>query len=68
MDEQNLLALRDMLSTLPGITFGAGEGGGGYGDSINLRGFAPTTTSPSTACATARSTAAPTRSTWSDRS
>ncbi|WAT14048.1 TonB-dependent receptor [Xanthomonas fragariae] len=39
MDQQNLLSLRDVLSTLPGITFGAGEGGGGYGDSINLRGF-----------------------------
>ena len=39
MDQQNLIALRDVLSTLPGITFGAGEGGGGYGDSINLRGF-----------------------------
>lgn len=39
MDQQNLLGLRDILSTLPGITFGAGEGGGGYGDSINLRGF-----------------------------
>jgi len=38
--EQNLLSLRDILSTVPGITFGAGEGGGGYGDSINLRGFA----------------------------
>lgn len=38
--QQNLLNLRDVLSTLPGITFGAGEGGGGYGDSINLRGFA----------------------------
>lgn len=37
--EQNLLTLRDILSTLPGITFGAGEGGGGYGDNINLRGF-----------------------------
>ena len=36
--EQNLLTLRDVLSTIPGITFGAGEGGGGYGDSINLRG------------------------------
>ena len=24
---------------IPGITFGAGEGGGGYGDSINLRGY-----------------------------
>jgi catecholate siderophore receptor len=39
IEEQNLLNLRDILSTLPGITFGAGEGGGGYGDSINLRGF-----------------------------
>ena len=37
--DENLLNLRDILSTLPGITFGAGEGGGGYGDSINLRGF-----------------------------
>jgi catecholate siderophore receptor len=37
--EQNMLSLRDILSTVPGITFGAGEGGGGYGDSINLRGF-----------------------------
>ncbi|TWI00298.1 catecholate siderophore receptor [Luteimonas cucumeris] len=39
MDQQGLLSLRDVLSNLPGITFGAGEGGGGYGDSINLRGF-----------------------------
>lgn len=39
MDQQNLLGLRDVLTTLPGITFGAGEGGGGYGDSITLRGF-----------------------------
>lgn len=37
--EQNMLSLRDILSTVPGITFGAGEGGGGFGDSINLRGF-----------------------------
>ena len=36
---QNLLTLREILSTAPGITFGAGEGGGGYGDSINLRGY-----------------------------
>lgn len=40
MDQQGLLGLREVLGTLPGITFGAGEGGGGYGDSINLRGFA----------------------------
>ncbi len=39
MDQQNLIGLRDVLTTLPGITFGAGEGGGGYGDSIILRGF-----------------------------
>ncbi|MCF7222437.1 TonB-dependent receptor [Marilutibacter chinensis] len=39
MDQQGLLGLQDVLSTLPGITFGAGEGGGGYGDKINLRGF-----------------------------
>lgn len=38
MRQQNLLTLRDALATIPGITFGAGEGGGGYGDSINLRG------------------------------
>ncbi|WP_439534236.1 TonB-dependent receptor [Polymorphobacter sp.] len=37
--KQNLLTLRDVLATVPGITFGAGEGGGGYGDSINLRGY-----------------------------
>ncbi|HEU4602484.1 MAG TPA: TonB-dependent receptor, partial [Steroidobacteraceae bacterium] len=37
--DQGLLTLREVLSTVPGITFGAGEGGGGYGDSINLRGF-----------------------------
>lgn len=37
--KQNLLTLRDALQTIPGITFGAGEGGGGYGDAINLRGY-----------------------------
>lgn len=39
IEQQNLLTLRDMLSTVPGITFGAGEGGAGFGDSINLRGY-----------------------------
>ena len=39
IEDQGLLTLREVLSTVPGITFGAGEGGGGYGDSINLRGF-----------------------------
>jgi catecholate siderophore receptor len=37
--KQNLLTLRDALATIPGITFGAGEGGGGYGDAIYLRGY-----------------------------
>ncbi len=37
--DQNLLSLRDILSTVPGITFGAGEGGGGFGDKITIRGF-----------------------------
>jgi len=41
--DQNLMSLRDVLSTVPGITFGAGEGGGGYGDSVNLRGFSANT-------------------------
>ena len=41
--KQNLLTLRDALATIPGITFGAGEGGGGYGDSINLRGYSANT-------------------------
>lgn len=39
IEAQNLLSLREILSTVPGITFGAGEGGGGFGDSINLRGY-----------------------------
>lgn len=39
IEAQNLLSLRDIMSTVPGITFGAGEGGGGFGDSINLRGY-----------------------------
>lgn len=39
LQQQNLLSLRDALATVPGITFGAGEGGSGYGDSINLRGY-----------------------------
>jgi catecholate siderophore receptor len=39
MEQQNLLTMREVLSTLPGITFTAGEGGGGYGDGVNLRGY-----------------------------
>ena len=37
--KQNLLTLRDALQTIPGITFAAAEGGAGYGDAINLRGY-----------------------------
>ena len=43
IEQQNLLTLRDVLATVPGITFGAGEGGGGYGDSINFRGYSANT-------------------------
>jgi len=43
IEQQNLLTLRDVLSTVPGITFGAGEGGGGYGDSITFRGYSANT-------------------------
>jgi catecholate siderophore receptor len=39
LEQQNLLSLKDALSTIPGISFGAGEGGSGYGDSITLRGY-----------------------------
>ena len=39
LDEQNALSLRQALSNVSGITFNAGEGGGGSGDSINIRGF-----------------------------
>lgn len=39
MQEQNLISLTDILSTVPGITFGAGEGGAGGSDSVNLRGY-----------------------------
>lgn len=39
LEQQNLLSLKDALSTVPGITFGAGEAGSGYGDSITLRGY-----------------------------
>ena len=39
LDEQNALSLKQALSNVSGITFNAGEGGGGSGDSINIRGF-----------------------------
>ena len=39
IEEQQALSLRQVLSNVSGITFNAGEGGGGSGDSINIRGF-----------------------------
>src|SRR3546814_11639556 len=39
IEQQNLLTLRDMLSTVPGITFGAAEGGSPPADSNNFRGY-----------------------------
>lgn len=39
IEQQNLLTLRDILQTVPGITFAAGEAGGGFGDTITLRGY-----------------------------
>lgn len=42
MQDENLLGLTQILSTLPGITFGAGEAAGGFGDNININGFTAT--------------------------
>ncbi len=42
IQEENLLGLTQILSTLPGITFGAGEAAGGFGDNININGFTAT--------------------------
>jgi catecholate siderophore receptor len=39
LKEQQALSLRQVLSNVSGITFNAGEGGGGSGDGINIRGF-----------------------------
>ena len=39
IQDQKALSLREVLSNVSGITFNAGEGGGGSGDSINIRGF-----------------------------
>lgn len=38
-EEQNAHSLRRALSNVSGITFNAGEGGGGSGDNIYIRGF-----------------------------
>src|SRR5690606_11313044 len=37
--EQQALSLRQVLANVSSIAFNAGEGGGGSGDSINIRGF-----------------------------
>lgn len=37
--EQNAQSLKDALRNVPGITFNSGEGGGGVGDSLTIRGF-----------------------------
>jgi catecholate siderophore receptor len=39
LQEQNAQDLKDVLRNVPGITFNSGEGGGGVGDSLNIRGF-----------------------------
>ncbi|MCQ4347684.1 TonB-dependent siderophore receptor [Pseudomonas stutzeri] len=39
IEQQQALSLRQVLANVSGITFSAGEGGGGSGDSINIRGF-----------------------------
>jgi catecholate siderophore receptor len=36
IQQQNLLTLREVLQTVPGVTFGAGEGGFGYGDNWTI--------------------------------
>ncbi|CAB3766961.1 TonB-dependent receptor [Burkholderia sp. MSh2] len=39
LDEQQATSLREALANVAGITFNAGEGGGGSGDLFNIRGF-----------------------------
>ena len=39
LQEQSAQSLQQALSNVSGITFNAGEGGAGSGDSINIRGF-----------------------------
>ncbi|MDH1109077.1 TonB-dependent siderophore receptor [Pseudomonas otitidis] len=43
MRDQQALSLREVLSNVSGITFNAGEGGGGSGDNLNIRGFSAST-------------------------
>jgi len=39
LKEQNAQSLQEALRNVPGITFNSGEGGGGVGDSLTIRGF-----------------------------
>jgi len=39
IEQQNAQTLEDVLGTVAGITFNSGEGAGGVGDTINIRGF-----------------------------
>jgi catecholate siderophore receptor len=39
MQDQHATSLRDVLQNVPGITFGAGEGGTFAGDNLTIRGF-----------------------------
>lgn len=39
IQSQGVQSLRDILSNVPGITFGGAEGGNGYGDNIIMRGY-----------------------------
>jgi len=39
IERQNAQTLEDVLRNVPGITFNSGEGAGGVGDTINIRGF-----------------------------
>lgn len=43
IQEQGATTLRDVLRNVPGITFGAGEGGGGQGEQLRIRGFSANT-------------------------
>jgi len=39
IQKQNAQTLEEVLRNVPGVTFNSGEGGGGVGDSVNIRGF-----------------------------
>jgi catecholate siderophore receptor len=39
IEDQNATTLREILRNSPGITFGAGEGGGAQGEQLRIRGF-----------------------------